>query len=351
MIYSSLKSPNAVRAPGFVLVAVVWLLASMTLLVGYIAKRVEGLQQQSFIMERRGVAALDRLAIESVVLYLASTRTSSNGGLRTEPFESTPIDLNFQRTNFFEDRGDEIRLDNRAYLVKGGHLLRIQDAGSLVSLMNERHQVLRSVLEEYGIPRPEVERLIATLIDYIDRDDIVSLNGAEKYDYQRKGMLPPTNRFLVSPWQLYNIIGWSPYLDRFPELLTEVTVTAGGQENYNTMTIQSVTRHTGDNLSARRVLDYRASQSFSGTEAVAKITGNVRRDPFGMSFVPSRYLRLELTDPVGSKAEWIGITLTPGSTLSPWEIDFRVPAATTMEYTHEDFREVGAVAPPTTLLE
>ena len=351
MIYYNFRRAKAAQAHGFILVAVVWLLASMTLLVGYIATRVEGLQQQSFVTEQRGVAELDRLAIESVVLYLASTRTSSNGGLRTQPFEEEPMSLGFQQASFFKDRGDEIRLDNRPYRVRGGHLLRIQDAGSLVSLMDERYQALRTVLEDYKIPRSEVERLIATLVDYTDRDDVMSLNGAEKYEYQRQGMLPPTNRFLVSPWQLYNVMGWAPYLERFPELLHEVTVTAGGQENYNTMTPQSVMRRAGDDAVAKRLLEHRESNSFSSAQAVANLTGQVRGDPFGMAFVPSRYLRLELTPPLGGKAEWIGITLTPGSTLSPWEIDFRVPSVTQTEDIDGDFRKAGAFAPPTTLLK
>ncbi len=349
--YYKSDRPRSDHSQGFVLVAVIWILASMTLLVGYIANQIGSLQDQSFAIERQRVAAFDRLGIESVVLYLASTRTNSHVGLRTEIFESKPIDLDFVRPDFFEDRGDEIRLDSRPYLVNGGHLLRIQDAGSLVSLRNERHQVLHTMLEGYGIPRSEVDRLIATLIDYTDRDDLISLNGAESHDYQRKGMLPPTNRFLVNPWQLYNVMDWPPYLDRFPELLTEVTAAPGDRENYNTMTMQSVIRHTGDELAARRVLKYRANQSFSGIDEVGQITGGLMRDPFPMSFVPSRYLRLELAEPIGGKAEWIGITLTPNSNLSPWEIEYRVPAATTTEYTHEGFREVGAGAPPTTLLE
>lgn len=349
---TSLTRDNANKSEGFVLVTVIWVLASLTLLVAFIATQLESMQNQSLSMEQDRVSRLDRLSVESTLLYLAATRTTSYAGLRTQPYvkpDAGPLAL--FTTDVFADRGDEIRLDGRAYKVKGGHSLRLQDAGSLTSLRSDKLLKLRGLLRSYAVERSEEERLISTLLDYIDRDEVVSVNGAERRAYESQSMLPPTNRFLSNPLQLYNVLGWEPYLDRLPGFFDEVTIYVADRDNYNNMTVRAMQNLGGvEPADAERLLGYRQDKSFSNLRDALRVSGGVfERDPLSVSLVPSRYLRMRLAEPDGRKEHWIGITLTPDSNLAPWEIDYRISRISS-EKTHEPDSWLESRTPPTPLL-
>lgn len=311
------------KPEGFVLVAVIWVLAAMSLLAGYIATQLQGVQDSSFVREQQRIDALDRLAVESVVLYLASTRTATQGGILTDLY--APREVNpFEASNLFVPRGDELRLDGRAYKVRGGHQLRIQDAGSLISLRSETLVRLEHLLAEYDLSRMQRERLVATLMDYTDRDSTPGLNGAERGGYGAD--LPPTNRFLTNPMQLHNVSGWSRYLEAMPGFFDEVTIYVGDRENYNTMRPSGM-RAVGleDASEITRIIEHRERSPYGDMAEVLEVTGQVfTRDEMAVTFLPSRYLRLRLNKAGESIEHWIGVTLTPNSNLSPWEIDYRL---------------------------
>lgn len=342
---------------GFVLVAVIWVLASIALLAGFIATQLETLQNQSFAMEQELQGDLDRLAVESTIKYLAATRATSFAGLRTAPFEQEQSFDFANSGNFFEPAGSDIRLDGRPYKVSGNQVIRLQDAGSLVSLRSDSLERLRRLLVHYELTRAEADRLISNLLDYTDRDDSPRLNGAERFEYEKLGMLPPTNRYLVNPRQLYNVLGWQAVLDKHPQLLEEVTIYVGDNENFNTMTPLGLSDFgERDRSEWQRLAEYRRAASFARLSDVTRITGNFYAgDPLAVSLVPSRYLHLQIGDVEGGKHELIGITLTPNSNLAPWEVDFRLARNNaTGNFKGNNFKEnderLAATAAPTPLL-
>ena len=347
------------RSGGFVLVAVIWVLASMALIVGYIAGQLETLAQQSFAMEADKAARLDRIAIESTALYLAATRTVSHAGIRTRPFETDAGSaLEMVSRNFFASSGDELRLDNRIYQVRGGHGLQLQDAGSLVSLRSDGFNRLRKLLQSHELTPARIDRLVSTLTDYVDRDDEPLLNGAERAEYERAGLLPPTNRFLVNPYQLYNVMDWPEALDELPGLLEEVTIYVADSENFNTMTSQGLGDFGRlDEAAVNRMLAWRRTRSFDDLSDVLSVSGDIfQRDPMSLTLVPSRYLRMRITEPGRTKAHEIGITLTPDSTDAPWTVDYRLVNAAGIDPVKPKIEEpsdrtVVATAAPTILLQ
>ena len=334
------------RSEGFVLVAVIWVLAALALVAGFIAVQVESLQNQSFAMEQRRVESMDRLAIESVLLYMASTRTATYAGLLTEPY--VPGNSDIVTEHSFAARGNEIRLDGRMYPVRGNHRIRIQDAGSLVSLRNDQTTKLEGLLQSYQLPDHKVEYLISTLYDYTDRDHVSRLNGAERGEYSHAGMMPPTNRFLTNPWQLLNVIGWQEHLEKMPGFFEEITIYVGDRENYNTMTPKAM-KGFGVNImvDVERIFEHRSERAFGRLQEVLEVSGQIfDRDPMAVTFLPSRYLRLRIAGPGSNTERWVGVTLTPNSNLAPWEIDYRV-AGVTMKSEQNYVRELAA---PTALL-
>ena len=343
---------NCQKNQGFVLVATIWILAGLALIVAFIATQLGNLQQQSFAMEQDRVATLDSMAVESVTLYIAATRGTSYAGLRTNYYAAVAPEFDPFSADAYTATGDELRLDNRRYSVRNGHSIQLQDAGSLVSLRSDRLQPLRKLLNDYELSRSEVDRLVSTLTDYVDRDDVPLLNGAEKRDYRKAGMLPPTNRFLASPLQLYNVLGWERYLDSLPGLLDEITIYVADRENYNSMTPRGLGNlDEQDKSDVERILRYREDEAFTSLREVLRETGNVfQRDPFSVSFVPSRYLRMKITDPGNISEQWLGITLTPDSNQAPWQIDYRIAGTNTETKNVSDSRLL-TEAPPTTLFQ
>ena len=338
------------RSDGFVLVAVIWVLAAMGLVVAFIGVQLEEMQNQSIAMEAKRVREFDRLAIESVALYLASTRTASYRGLHTDRYTPPPLGSTaFLSTDGFVESGDELTLDGRPYKVRGGLILSIQDAGSLVSLRAERSGRLGKLLKGYGLPPSDIQRLLATLSDYIDRDEIPSLNGAESSDYERVGRTPPTNRFLVHPGQLHNILGWDR-VDQMPGFLEEVTIYVAGRENYNTMTPRAMKTFYLQESDVERVLTQRKDKSFTRLNEILEVTGELfERDPLAVTFLPSRYLILKIESPNRISGQKIGVTLTPDSNLAPWEIDYR-EATNSLEQEYDSIASVEPKVPPTILL-
>ena len=342
-----LKPSRSTSSSGFILVAVIWVLAAVSLLVGFIATQLEDLQNQAFNREQLQQERFDQLAVESTFLYLAATRGYSHAGLRSRVVES-PAETNaFFATNHFADRGDEIRMDGRDYLVRGGQILSVQDAGSLVSLRSDRLTNLKRLLASYNLDPRDINRMVTVLADYIDRDELTRIDGAERNEYDSSGLLPPTNRFLASPFQLKNLLGWREFLDRHPGVFDEITIYVADRENYNTMTERAIGLISEvDSADAERIFEHRKTDSFSNLSEVLQVTGNVfQRDPFTVTNIPSRYMRVRLYNPRSGIEAWIGITLTPASSFAPWEVDYRHLLA--MEGKAD---ANSAMAAPTTLL-
>lgn len=341
---------------GFVLILVVWVLAGLSLMVAFMASQIDDLQTLAFNNETLVQQRLDSTGVKSTALYLAATRTYSYAGLRTEPYVPLAVAaIDLIDTDYFADRGDELRLDNRVYMTSSGYQFQLQDAGSLVSLRSDGFNALRNLLESYDLGRSRVEQLLASLEDYIDRDEFASLNGAERSQYVRRDLQPPTNRFLVSPWQLNNVLGWRELLNEHPSILDEVTIYVGDRENYNSMTERAITALTpNDADEAKRIVSHRSNVSFSRLNEVNEVSGNLySRDVFSITFVPSRYIRMTLSHPAQRKAQLIGITLTPDSNLAPWEIDYSVIRPATAQIATDNSNETGRLeptTPPTTLL-
>ena len=45
------------------------------------------------------------------------------------------------------------------------------------------------------------------MADYVDVDGALSLNGAERFDYQARGLLPPPNWIMASPLEARRVLG------------------------------------------------------------------------------------------------------------------------------------------------
>jgi len=99
-------------------------------------------------------------------------------------------------------------LDGRLYAIGEHTNISVQDERGLLSVNVTRERELRRFLAALGLPLERQSRLIDTLADYIDIDDLKRINGAERADYEKAGLAPPANDYLVSHDELKRIPGW-----------------------------------------------------------------------------------------------------------------------------------------------
>ncbi len=312
---------------GFVLVAVLWVLVMMTLFVGYFSDLVSQSQNQAYLLREDLQFELDRQATLATITYLSTTRSMSYAGLRVDVPDTPAGNPVFGADPFMQD-GSELRLDGRWYRGIGDVRFALQDAGSLISLRGQGGPRLDRLLENLGVEGTQRNRLIANLVDYQDRDHLESLNGAEERDYRLSGKLPPLNRFIVSPVQIVNVLGWETQFEggKLYELLKEVTVYVADRQNFNTMTpagMRTIGLEGMDSNAIEKIIERRKAGSFRTVSEVNQLTGTlVPGDPFSSPLLPSRHIRVVFQRGERAQEEWIGLTLTPDSRIKPWQIDY-----------------------------
>lgn len=230
-------SPCAGRPRGFVLVMTLWLLAAIAIAVGLMTLwAVEEVQKAAD--ERAQVedeAAM--LSLRESVLYLAATRETTLAGL--SPSGLGDAERAIRRMDEFgafrkDPRGDELRLDGRAYLAAGGIRFALQDEAGLFSMVLPMPASLDRFLASQGVPAGRIPALRDAFLDYIDPDDLEHLEGMEAEGYRRTGRPGPANRFLLAPAELPTVAGW----DALPEaqqraLVSRITPYYAGAVNMN----------------------------------------------------------------------------------------------------------------------
>ncbi|MFT6754099.1 MAG: hypothetical protein ACJA2O_004296 [Candidatus Azotimanducaceae bacterium] len=312
---------------GFVLVSTLWILVAMTLFVSYFSIVVSDSQDQAFEIKSQMQAKLDRRSTLSTLLYFMSTRPVSYAGLRMEKPEVRTSAEIFSGPNPYLPSGNEIKLDGRWYNGRGSSLFSIQDEGSLISLRSDNFDRLTKLLASLDLDSREQIKLIASLRDYTDRDRSRSLDGAEDAQYRGEGLILPTNRFLISPRQIHNVLNWNKYLNevQLDKLMDQLSIYIGSNENYNSMTSEGMKSINVEQREIDEILDYRRNDTFVSVSEVNQLTGSlIRDDPFTQSFFPSNYLRISIGQLGQEQVEWVGVTLTPKSNLAPWQIDYNL---------------------------
>ena len=315
------------KSLGYALVSTIWILAALVLFTGFMASRIGTIQESVLSSSNEQRGRLEKRSTLSTILYLGSTYGVSFAGISvSEPEEGRRNDL--LEITRFPVTGKELRLDSRTYDGVGEVQFSLQDTSSLISLgsLNNTKR-LEKLLGYYGIPKVERQRLIASLKDYVDRDELASLNGAERSSYLRRNMLPPTNRFLHSPTQIYNVFGWSAALGSNKKLFVrEVTPLGGNNYNFNTLTETGMLITDNINeVAVREIKKYRKDGFFKSIADVNKLIDVlVPVDPLEFGLLPSSSIRVTMWHGLTKRENLIGLTFTPMSGYAPWEIEYNV---------------------------
>ncbi len=293
------------KKKGFILVLTLWVLVAIMLAAAFFSERVVQAVHDAKISEEHTAALLGISDTKAELLFRMATAPNGVYGLG--------------------DNNNAVRLDGQLYFTHGSYL-ELQDMRGLINATQFPNQQLMDLLRLMGIDSLTISRLMDTLQDYQDEDNLRRLNGAEAADYLAVGLPPPPNRPLRSIEELQGILGWR---DLNSELLTRLMESMSlGKEvqiNLNTAPYDVLRTIEGmDEPKTRRLMAQREIEPLLSINAVAAITG--KDADWVMSLrngvVSAAAVRV---NQFAKSLPWVlryDIVLTPKSEFSPWHINY-----------------------------
>ncbi len=206
----SIPRSSPTKTSGFVLVATLFAIAVIGIGAAYFASQVNGLRSAAFLQQAEAEANREIMVISQTLMQAMLVNPVTERGLVVKTAPDEPLVP-----------------DGRWYRVTDTTQISIQDERGLISLNINDDQQLRKLLSAMGIPVERHDRLIDTLRDYVDIDDLKRLNGAERRDYTEANLAPPANDFFASRDELRRIPGWR---DLISEL--EINGSPGAAERF-----------------------------------------------------------------------------------------------------------------------
>ena len=313
-------------AAGFILIAVLWVLAALALLAAYIDGVATAQVERTRLARKSLERELDRHSTRATVTYLLATGRMNHRGLILE----TPqrfSDLLSEDARL-PSRGEaELHVTGQVYAGLGDARFTVQDENGLVSVNSPRVPTFGALLRHIGVARDDVALVVARVEDYIDLDGALRVNGAEAGHYRSLGMPPPPNWIMASPLEMRNVLGVDDVITdaQWRRLLPLLSIRQSVGYNFNTMHPEVLAALLDlDRQSVQPLLDARAEQSVARVSFIAMQTGKyLDIDPTDMREIPSRFLRIALWHEGSAERTLVGIELTPFSDTAPWRTDYR----------------------------
>ena len=314
------------HAEGFVLVATLWVLAALAILAAYIDGVVATDVERAVEVRDWLDSELDRRSTEATLVYLLSTGRMNHRGLILEDEQRFSNAL--PEDEQLPDHGDgELGLAGEVYAGPGGTRFSVQDEVGLASVNAPASPVFSALLARAGVAERDVERIVARVEDYIDSDDTLTLNGAERHDYGQQGESPPLNWIMSSPQELEKVLGVGELLtpDQWRRLWPVLTMRPVFGYNFNTMRPEILAAVLDlDEKGIRGVLAEREKRSVSRLTTVALLSGrHLDIDEMEIRTLPSRFLRISIWHEGDGTRILAGIQLTPLGEKVPWRKDYR----------------------------
>lgn len=309
---------------GFILAAVLWVLAIMLIAVGifhsYVQRKLSiGIQAKAHIQQ-----GLNNYSTEQTLLYVLSTSRKTLAGVTFSTLTSEQVqNENFSYTSAV---GDELLLDGSVYRGIGDSKFSLQDSAGLISVNAEDQSILLDFFNHFETDAGVKMRLLAALHDYIDADEVVSLSGAEKQDYMAAAMPPPPNDYLRTPSELFRVMGWREWLNAHAQFDVQnwITVSRFTVMNLNTMPKSLLRSYLGlnEDLVDQLIVERRTNPFRTTDDFVSRAKLPLSLDEERFRFLPGNELRLRIWNSGGGQARLISLQLTPNGLLGPWLVDY-----------------------------
>ena len=289
-----------IRENGYILVATLGALAVLTAMIGFFAARVEIMRENTLALRTVTQSRIAQMDAYSETVYRLTTLPRTANGFGVEA-------------------AGGVVADDRPYRL-GSTVIRVQDARGIVSLNTGDRSVLWRVLTLHGLTAGEADRLVDTLEDYLDTDNLVRLNGAEAPTYAALGLPPPVNDWLESTAELPHIVAWRDLIRSHPEIRRLFSVALDASINPNTAArelLEALPGATKEGVG--RLLEFRKLGAVSSAEQLAAISGIVPNQDF-LIFAPGDALRLQTTPVEGGPGFEYNLFLTLANERKPWQL-------------------------------
>jgi hypothetical protein len=249
---------------------------------------------------------------------------------------------------------DFVALDDRPHRAVNGTIVQLQDTRGLVNINLASREDLLRLLEVYGVPMERRDPLVAKLQDYVDADDLLRLNGAERDEYRRAGRPPPNNAPLRTIWEARRVLGWGeePSL-WFGDDLTRIA-TAGLVVGYNLNTAPAKVLEVAAGMTAEVALEAVKRRQKLPLTSLDQLVGlpapRALGDPLRIIMFPSDALRVTLRDPPSGRLREFVLRTTPVSPAAPWVIDYVFDPPTLIAEGHENLAAIPELPDPAAVL-
>jgi hypothetical protein len=330
------RTPAGTSA-GFVLPMVLWIIAALGVVAAAIATWVQTAVSNAQVLRDRTAAMTAIADIRNELVFLIATRPMSVAGLEigTDLELPSPSDVDTIMAGAYTSNRALV-FDGRAYRSETHPNIEvsIQDGRGLLNLNDLNPARTDAFLRIFGLPEPMRNRLLDTLRDYIDEDDLTRISGAESREYIRAGRLAPANQALITPYQAQEIFGWSdvPALWAADEASPLVTTCQSTGFNPNTapetVLLAALPRLSIEN--AKALIEQRRARALRNQRETAAAAGiSLFEEPFFYSFAAGPCTIFEFTDTVTETRTRLSLTMLPFSKTQPWRHDYelRIPRA------------------------
>ena len=310
------------RAGGFVLVASLWVLAALTLLATYIDGVTANSVARATAARQALAAELDRRNTEITLIYLLATNRKNH--------RASIIDLEQRFVEFIDQElprvGDaEVALNGQAYAGLGNIRFAVQDEAGLVPVNSPQAPLLAAMLRHVGVSTQDASRIVARVTDYVDLDADLTLNGAERFDYTRRGLPAPPNWLMASHLELKKVLGVEQMVtnDQWQRLRPVLTMRQGVGLNVNTMPPQLIAALLdADDRAVDEILAHSVDGPLQADRIMQLAGWRATLDPEELRTLPADHLRIATWRP-GGAVHIAGIHLTPYVDGSPFRRDYR----------------------------
>lgn len=323
------------QSRGFILPLALWVIAATGLAAAILSEWVSQAVINAQVLQQKAEAELAFANIRNELIFVFARRPLTYRGLQVGEFTNPNIGTSLgdvMNANFDSDR--MVYLDGRPYVISSDprYAVKIQDGRGLVNLNIVNASYLNRFFDAVGTPEDDWGPLSATLLDYRDEDDLNRLAGAEQNDYLRRGLYPPSNFQLLTPWEAQRIIGWTQ-LDTLWSAQFEapiITTCRSSGFNPNTAPPQALATYL-DGVDVERtdsLLEYRETNPFRNTRELGAAAGVILvNQPFFFSFNPGRCILVDLIERDTNERLRFSLTLLPLNHSQPWQIDYviRIP--------------------------
>ena len=326
---------TARRQSGFALLTALWLVAFLALAASALAVWVGRSTEEARLLRQRVGEEAHLADAKASLLFAFLVQPLSGRGLEVSTSLATLRQANqiaiSQPFNTESRSEDFIALDDRPYHFGNSVEIRIQDSRGLINLNLATRDELMRLLARLGVEQEKLDPLVAKLQDFVDPDDLVRLNGAERDDYLREGLPPPSNALLRTVWEARRVMGWRSAPSLWDKGGLSDVATASSIVGYNLNTAPALVLEVVAGMtaeSAAKAVEFRRQtplitpDSLVGFGAPLVLADQLRFIPF-----PGDTMRVTFTFRPGGRRVQMVFAYSPLSLEAPWRIDYQMELA------------------------